>query len=342
MNISIISIFKRNFYFFLSLTLIFAFALPVGAHNTLTPKVYNVRLAITPPTIDGIINESEWDSAAWDSTDYDWSPNFATTPMTFDPNDYLLYFKLLWSPTSNRLYLLGKIQDDHLALPNHHCKRGINEEDDIEVFMDANHDGGVRHNSTGDAFAYHIASDGYVISPLYVPYTSTNDDNIQEANLSSHINLALNSDSTMWEMEFVLLDTFHYQSDSVVKDMAAGDSVGFSIAYNDNDDITMLPDSCDCHRDNMAGWVRVTADNSWMDADLFGTLYLTNDTITVSGTGSIIPLYRNEQASDGPGTGGLNKDIYTIFGQKLPVHAAPPGAQIIIRNGKKELAHPKQ
>lgn len=268
----------------------------VYGHNTWTPKVYIAPLTANIPTIDGNLTEQEWGSAAWDSTNYLWQP-VPNDP--FDKQDFFARFKILWCPTNNRLYVAVKIQDD-VYLPGETCPDEPQDQECVEVFLDPDHSGGV-YAGTGNAFSYHIITNGDAFNPLFVPYNSSN---LIGTNLRNHIRLGLSGDSLIWEMEFKLYSKYQIDHDSVEKIMAPGDTIGFSIAYNDEDDN-------DCERDNMVGWVEVHDDDSWQNSNRFGNLALSPDTAKTS----ILPSFRFTPAE--PLLIKSSADVYTIFGQKI-------------------------
>lgn len=141
----------------------------------------------------------------------------------------------------------------------------------MEVFLDPDHSGG-DHRYTYNAFAYHVSLFGDAID------LSTDR---KAVNLRDHIQLGLSEDKRTWEIDFVLYRVYSHDGNpenDEVMDIQPGSEIGFSIAYNDNDGSPGV-------RESMVGWVPDGAD-SWIDADLFGTLRFVGSTITLDGTDS--------------------------------------------------------
>ena len=81
-----------------------------------------------------------------------------------------------------------------------------------------------------------------------------------------------NGNTTIWEVKILLFDDT-YKDDSINNHttLSRGKNIGFALAYCDNDNSE--------HRENFIGSIKVEGtdkDRGWIDANIFGTLFLTD------------------------------------------------------------------
>lgn len=219
-------------------------------------QLIKVKKAQTNPIIDGVANEPIWNISAWHSLDQLWLGDNYTT------DDFQGRYKLTW--TNEALYLLAEIQDDKLIDSNEDPLVAWWDDDCLEIFIDEDNSGG-EHQYNHNAFAYHIALDGNVVdmSPEKVGKL-----------YNSHIESKLKTkgNTSIWEVKISLFDDTYKddQTNSVLK-LEANKNIGFALAYCDNDNSKT--------RENFIGSIAVEGENKnrgWIDANIFGTLLLTD------------------------------------------------------------------
>lgn len=215
-----------------------------------------------PFTIDGIANETAWDSAVWYPMSWVWIPYNAIV----DGSDFTGRFKLAWK--TERLYLLVEVLDDSLSDRYSNPKDNYWNDDCVEVFLDENKSGG-DHLSNFNAFAYHV-------STLYdvVDNAPSSADT-----LNSHINakwLKTGDSLYTWELEIkVYPSTYTRVNPGLPVTLTPNKIMGFSLAYCDNDG--------GAERDNFFGsryQTLANANRSYIDASIFGSLKLVDSSYT--------------------------------------------------------------
>ncbi len=209
--------------------------------------------ANTPVIIDGCGNDSIWNITNWYSMNYKWMGS------DVDFADYHGKFKLAWD--NNYLYVLVEIIDDYLNPTLENGLENYWKGDYVELFIDEDKSGG-NHKLNHQAFAYHVSTEGHAIDK------SANEKTIF---LDDHINVKRIQEghTYSWEMAIKLFDkTFDDNSTSnrPLK-ITNQKSIGFSIAYGDNDGKNS--------RENFMGSKRhhgTNNDDGYITADVFGSI----------------------------------------------------------------------
>lgn len=292
------------------------------------------------PAMDGIANENFWQKCKWQPIDQVWIPYGGS----IDSADFSGRYKTAWSPASNLLYFLVEIIDD-VFVDGYKYDRspsfggGYPDYDIVEVFIDADKSGGLHvfdgTGSTGqqwgtnaeNAFAYHIAAnvapEGEVTHDKVVcDIAGQSWSNYYIANYANHFpEFALRRSAGKFIWEFSLkvygatYDPINPEASRVI--LKAGDIIGLSLAYCENDDPNEQPKQ----RDNFIGsvWVPAAAYNDhWMNANYFGTIQLMGEATKIEKDSSLPPadfkIYPN------PGDGILNIKINSSdFGNGISI-----------------------
>lgn len=217
-------------------------------------QVYEAIETGTPPVLDGILDEPVWSYAETDTLAFRWDGTVSESPTA---EDLSVTFQAVWSDSTNRLYVAVRVRDDVIADHFDDPVASYWAEDGVEVFLDPDRSGG-DHQYSYSAFAYHVS--------LFGDALDLGSDR-KAVNLKDHVRLGLSEDRKTWEIAFVLYEVYSHDGNSendAVRNIEAGDEIGFSIAYNDNDGALRV-------RESMVGWVPDGGD-SWINADRFGTL----------------------------------------------------------------------
>ncbi|WGK64614.1 sugar-binding protein [Croceiramulus getboli] len=207
------------------------------------------------PTVDGLANDPVWEQATWHALDQRWIGE------PYHEEDFQGRYKLAWTPEG--LYLLAEINDDVLYDQHKNPLELWWDDDCLEVFLDADNSGG-GHQFTHNAFAYHVALDGNVVdlAPGEVPTL-----------YNSHVESAIQTEAStsLWELKILVFDdTFKDGGVNEPKILKANDTLGFALAYCDNDG--------SAEREHFIGSVEVPGEDKnrgWIDAGIFGTIVLT-------------------------------------------------------------------
>ncbi|MBT8305212.1 MAG: CBM9 family sugar-binding protein [Bacteroidia bacterium] len=213
-----------------------------------------VKKASIPPSIDGIANDTCWDDNEWLALDQVW---LGDPPSS---EDFRGRYKLSWN--EDALYLLVEITDDVLFDQNEDPLTLWWDDDCVEVFVDEDNSHG-EHQYNHNAFAYHVAIDGNVVDlgqdknpHLY------NDHVISKRRTEGNI--------SQWELSIKLFDdSFTDGGNNIPRELNAGETIGFALAYCDNDNSKQ--------RENFIGSEIVEGEDKnrgWIDAGIFGDLYL--------------------------------------------------------------------
>jgi hypothetical protein len=169
---------------------------------------------------------------------------------------------VLWD--SSALYILAKITDDMLHDHYSDPLTGWWKDDCLEIFLDEDFSGG-DHKHSYNAFAYHI-------SQFYDVVDLGDDGNPHLYNDDIEVKMTCNEHVYTWEVKVPLYtDAYVYgESDNPTRKIQLNDTIGFSIAYCDNDGGN--------DRESFMGSVEIEGDNnvSWKNADVFGALVLDN------------------------------------------------------------------
>ncbi|MGD8781106.1 MAG: sugar-binding protein [Ignavibacteria bacterium] len=251
------------------------------------------------PNIDGVVNDSCWQAAEWQSIGKVWIPFNGSV----SDSDYNGRYKVLWSSATNLLYFLIEIHDDVFVdgyVPSRFG--GCYQYDITEVFIDENHSGG-EHRYDGsttnaeNAFAYHMyadyPADGEVNTEPYIEDMIGTQTNSQWIDHASHFpEFALKKTESTAVREFSLIvydDTYTEENKEAARaELQAGKVMGLTVAYCDNDH----PEKNPKERDNMYGSVVEPSPGNlhWMNADHFGTVELVDDLSTGISTSETTPL----------------------------------------------------
>jgi hypothetical protein len=250
---------------FLRYLIIILSLISVSHQNSFAEDTYYVAQKTTLPfTIDGIANETAWDSAVWYPMKYVWIPYNANV----DSSDFTGRLKLSW--TSERLYLLVEIVDDSLSDKYASPLDNYYNDDCVEVFLDENKSGG-NHNDASNAFnafAMHVSTLFDVVDNGKSGTALFND--LITADLTKSDSLYI------WELEIkVYSDTYNPTSPGDPLILTPNKVMGFSLAYCDNDGGST--------RENFLASTYVTeanSNNSWLNASIFGSLKLVDSSYT--------------------------------------------------------------
>ena len=240
---------------------IMVFLLPSYAADSHAPNRLNYYApqAGKAPKVDGIANESIWQSAKWQNLDQRWlGPEFST-------EDFQGRYKIVW--TKSKLYLMAEIVDDILIDSHRDPLTQYWDDDCLEIFLDEDFSGG-DHQYNHNAFAYHMSLDNQAID------IGTNK---LAQNYSHHVESRWQQQGNklIWEVSIDIY-TEDYKdtatgSDSVMQpiELSAGKIMGLMVAYCDNDGSEL--------RENFIGSesaVGGAPDRGWIDAGMFGKLIL--------------------------------------------------------------------
>ena len=286
------------------------------------------------PSIDAIGNDQCWQDIPWQGIDYVWIPDTLWGNITSE--DYSGRYKIAWSSSSNLLYFLIEVNDDHFVdgfIPG--ATADVYNFDIAEVFIDEDASGGEhRYDGPGtnaeNAFAYHIYAEypeeGNISTNLYVGDMATT-----PPNYASHFPgfaLRKTGNTAVWEFSLIAYnDTYSPTNvDNSRVTLQEGKEMGLSVAYCDNDNPNENPKV----RDNMFGsvWEPSPGNLHWINADNFGNIKLVSNISTgvvekEIDQSSIIKVYPNPLSSqlqlelDNPYTGEISIKLYDILGQEV-------------------------
>ena len=214
---------------------------------------FNAYKTKSPVTIDGYSKDSIWKSLDWYGMNYLWMGE------PVDSVDYYGKFKLAWD--SQYLYVLVEVTDDFL---NPTLENGIEnywKGDYVEVFIDEDKSGG-NHQYNHQAFAYHVSTEGHAIDKNMSKETVFFDDHIK-------VERSQEGSRHLWEMSIKLFDNQFDENttDNRPVEIVAQKSIGFSIAYGDNDGNNS--------RENFMGSKRTHGNNNdegYINSDVFGSI----------------------------------------------------------------------
>ncbi|WP_222611356.1 DUF6265 family protein [Winogradskyella echinorum] len=224
--------------------------------NKRNSQITTVKKAKTNPVINGIA-----DDAIWSHTD--WLPlNELWLGEAYAKDDFFGRYKLTWS--KDALYLLAEIKDDVLLDKNSNPLEAWWDDDCLEIFVDEDNSGG-EHQYNHNAFAYHIALDGNVVDMSTKKEGKLYNSHIESKRVTK-------GNTSIWEVKISLFDnTFKDDAQNSPVKLHVGKTIGFALAYCDNDK--------SAERENFIGSINVEGEDKnkgWIDANIFGTLKLTN------------------------------------------------------------------
>lgn len=233
-------------------------------HKSNTSKL-NAMMSTEKIVIDGMANEASWQAASWQPID---QLILGSMP---SKTDFSGQFKIMWD--EQQLYLLVEITDDVL-FDQHADPRHLYWDDDcLEIFIDEDASGG-NHQFNFNAFAYHVALDNQAVDMG----EKNSDGSNNVVMLSDHVSSAWrrnekSANKVIWELAVrVYDDSFTINTkNSLPVNLFAGKSLGFMLAYCDNDGSK--------EREHFIGSVDIKAVNGsknlgYITADVFQKLTL--------------------------------------------------------------------
>ena len=260
-------------------------------------------VATNIPQIDGKSNDSCWSNAAWQNIGNVWVP----LNDVIDSVDFYGRFKIVWSSTSNLLYILAEITDD-IRVDGYVYNDRDNtypDYDVLELFIDEDKSGhehvfdyfksdGVTpgiYNSE-NAFSYHLDANSPIDNQVTHDFYACDIDGINwwpdgaiTMNYADHFPefaLKRSGDKYIYEMSLIVYDT-NYDLDPVASrvQLLPGKIMGFCLAFCDNDTPAMAirqtfigsvePNLA--HLNNEGNY-----DYMWENADDYGALELVENT----------------------------------------------------------------
>ncbi|KAA1248187.1 sugar-binding protein [Aquimarina sp. RZ0] len=218
-------------------------------------QIREVKIANIVPNLDGKTDDPVWDERKWYPMDQAWIGEYPSV------DDFFGRYKIAWTPEA--IYILVEIKDN-ILLDQYKSPTKLWWDDDcVEIFIDADNSGGI-HQFNNNAFAYHVALDGNVIDLDAQEKPVLYNDHVTTRRTTT-------GNVSVWEFELIVYDDTYEEgktNDAVI--LARDQKLGFAIAYNDNDTSK--------ERENFMGSVFVPGDDKnqgWINADIFGTIVLT-------------------------------------------------------------------
>jgi hypothetical protein len=216
---------------------------------------YRAPRAAAVPNIDGVADETAWETAPWRELSHRWlGPEYSST-------DFQGRFKVVWTP--ERIYLLVELVDDVLFDSHRDPLVQYWDDDCLEVFVDEDFSGG-DHQYNHNAFAYHVSLDNQAIDIGTDKQPRRYTDHVQST-------WQQRGNTVVWELAIdIHSDQYEDGSpDNQPMPLSAGKVIGLMLAYCDNDGSEF--------RENFIGSEPVSVgkkDRGWIDAGLFGKLLL--------------------------------------------------------------------
>ena len=239
------------------------------------------------PVVDGIGDDNVWETVGWQYIDQFWKP-YGTV---LTPDDFSGRFKVLWSATQNKLYVLAETTDDDFVDGYVYPAGNYPDYDILEVFMDENQSGGAHVFDNGtenaeNAFSYHIVIhrpvDGGTTSDKQVlDIAGKSWSNYFYPNYAGHFpefTVKREGNKLTWEFSLtVYKETYDptktvAQNTTAISTLTTNKTIGFAMAYCDADG--------GVGRDNFIGsdWGPLKTNNEfndyWMLADGYATMTL--------------------------------------------------------------------
>ena len=213
-------------------------------------KAYETK---SPVKIDGFSKDSIWASIDWYGMNYKWIGG------SVDSVDYHGKFKLAWD--SQYLYVLVEVIDEYLNPTLGNGLENYWKGDYVELFIDEDKSGGI-HQYNHQAFAYHVSTEGHAIDKSMSKETVFFDDHVK-------VERSQEGNKHLWEMAIRLYDNQFDETstDNIPVEIVAQKSIGFSIAYGDNDGNNS--------RENFMGSKRTHGNNNdegYINSDVFGSI----------------------------------------------------------------------
>ena len=293
--------------------------------------------ATIAPVIDGLGDDACWQNVPWQPIAQVWIPYGAKV----DSSIYHGRYKVIWSSTTNLLYLLMEVHDTIFVdgyIPG--VTADIYNYDISEVFIDENASGGLHmYDGPGlnaqNAFAYHMyadcPADGGVTTVWHVDDMAGTISNSIRADYTSHFpEFALRRTGQTAVREFSLIvynDTYTESNKAAARSQLAENKfMGLSVAYCDNNHPKINPKA----RDYMFGsvWEPSPGNLHWQNADYFGHVKLVDAIPSGVESGHAIQinpirLYPNPASStsqlqlDNSYRGKVSIRLFNILGQEV-------------------------
>jgi hypothetical protein len=255
-------------------------------------KVYKTNVV---PVFDGDTSDNCWKYTNWNNINHTWIPYNNTLPSSFTTesgtqtisgqNDFKGRYKVLWNENANQLLFLVEITDDFFIDGYIFPQSGYSNFDVLELFVDedfsrGNHLFNTTNTLSANAFSYHMMVPKPSTSGLGTSMSAACDiwgsswGNYSIVDYKNHFpNFSIkNIDNQHFIYEFSLKT---YNTSFVGTSLYEGKTIGFTMAYCDNDQTDNL-------RDSFIGSVSVSGANnndSYFDADIFGTLSLVGNNL---------------------------------------------------------------
>lgn len=223
-----------------------------------------VRFASEPITIDGKALEQSWGDAEWRNLDKHILGEYP------EPQDFSGRYKLLWN--KQHLYLLAEITDDVLFDRYADPLLRYWDDDCLEIFIDEDGSGG-NHQYDYNAFAYHIALDNQAVDIGRQLEDGSPEFLLLNEHIESHWERqARKPHNVLWEVAIkVFDDSFETDKANQPVSLTAGKTMGFMLAYCDNDGSD--------EREHFVGSHEIEPVNGdknlgYIDASVFGSIRL--------------------------------------------------------------------
>jgi hypothetical protein len=207
----------------------------------------------TPVQIDGCSKDAIWSNVDWYAMNYVWMGD------SLEAVDYQGRFKLSWD--SQYVYVLVEVIDEKLNPTLENGLENYWKGDYVEVFIDEDKSGG-DHKVNHQAFAYHVSTEGHAIDLNTSGKAVFFDEHIE-------VERSQEGNKHLWEMAIKLFDKHFDENtiDNVPVEIMAQKSIGFSIAYGDNDGNNS--------REHFIGSKKNHGNNNddgYINADVFGSI----------------------------------------------------------------------
>ncbi len=235
-----------------------------------------------------------WALADADAMNIPWT-GFDNLKAPTSEEDYLGCYKVLWTPGATdgggnviepgKLYILVKVVDERLVytptpgmdvVPSQHWAQ-----DTVEIFFDPDNSGGPhQYNNWANAFAYHISPEGKTVDQI-------NGNNVLMPDHVESVRVEIGHNNALWEIAITVWAAEgpeNNQNSVVWATLQAGDMMGFTMSYIDNDfcgqDQACLNSPLASNtqgREHFVGSVDSDGhrgNEGWQNADAFGELRL--------------------------------------------------------------------
>ena len=229
----------------------------IGSESVITESMENgffeAHKTTLPIQIDGCSKDPIWSNVDWYGMNYLWMGS------KVDSIDYHGRFKLAWD--SQYLYILVEVIDEKLNPTLGNGLENYWKGDYVEVFIDEDKSGG-NHQFNHQAFAYHVSTEGHAIDKSTLQETVFFDDHVE-------VKRSQEGNRYLWEMAIKLFDNQFDENttNNIPVKIIAQKSIGFSIAYGDNDGNNS--------RENFMGSKKTHGDNNdagYINSDVFGSI----------------------------------------------------------------------